>query len=51
MHSAYSFELYYMEGKDMTLGDFIFRIKVDKLNPHEIIPISFNFQDVLQETY
>ena len=33
----------------MTLSDFLYKIKVDKSNPYEIIPISFNLQDVLQE--
>ena len=35
----------------MTLSDILSRIKVDKSNPHEIIPISFDLQDVLQEKY
>ena len=30
---------------------FLSRIKVDKSNPHEIIPISFDMQEVLQEKY
>ena len=49
--SVYSFDLYYMKGKDMTLNDFVSKINVDKSNPHEIIPISFDLQEVLQEKY
>ena len=40
--SSYSFNLHYMEGKDMILSDFLFRQKNDNSNPHEIIPVSFN---------
>ena len=39
--SPYSFNLYYIKGKDMVLSDFLSRQKMDKSNPHEIIPISF----------
>ena len=35
----------------MTLSDFLSRIKVDKFNPHEIIPISSDFQEILHEKY
>ena len=35
----------------MTLSDFLSRIKVYKSNPHEIVPISFDLQEVLQERY
>ena len=40
--SSYSFNLYYIKGKDMILSDFLSRQKHDDSNPHEIIPISFN---------
>ena len=40
--SSYSFNLYYMKGKDMIFGDFLSRKKDDDSNPHEIIPIPFN---------
>ena len=40
--SSYSFNLYYMKGKDMILSDFLSRQTCDDSNPHEIIPISFN---------
>ena len=39
---SYSFNLYYIKGKDMILSDFLSRQNVDDSNPHEIIPISFN---------
>ena len=42
--SSYSFNLYYMKGKDMILSDFLSRQKVDDSNPHEIILISFNMR-------
>ena len=49
--SSYSFNLYYMKGKDMTLSDFLSRQKNDDSNPHEIIPISFNMCQVLDDDY
>ena len=48
---AYSVNSYYTKGKDITLNDFLPRIKVDKSKPHEIIPISFNMQKELWENY
>ena len=39
--SPYSFNLYYINGKDMVLSDFLSRQKTDDSNPHELIPISF----------
>ena len=41
--SSYSFNLYYIKGKD--------RQNVDDSNPREIIPISFNLRTVLQDKY
>ena len=38
----YSFNLYYMRGKDMILSDFLSRQTHDDSNPHDIILISFN---------
>ena len=35
----------------MILSDFLSRQKVDDSNHHEIIPISFNMREVLQERY
>ena len=49
--SSYSFNLYYIKGKDMILSDFLSRQNVDDSNPHEIIPISFNLRTVLQDRY
>ena len=40
--SSYSFNLYYMKGKDIIRSDFLSRQKNNNSNPHEIIPISFN---------
>ena len=40
--TAYSFNLYYIKGKDMVLSDFLSRQSLDNSNPHEIIPISFS---------
>ena len=40
--SSYSFNLYYMKGKDMVLSDFLSQQNKDDSNPSEIIPISFN---------
>ena len=37
--SSYSFNLYYIKGKDMILSDFLSRQNVDDSNLHEIIPI------------
>ena len=47
--SLYSFNLYFMNGKDMILGDFLSREKHDNSNPHDIILISFNMNKVLHE--
>ena len=49
--SAYSFNLYYVKGKDMVLSDFLSRQHGDTSNPHEVIPISFNMGKVLQQNY
>ena len=45
--SSYSFNFYYIKGKDMVLSDFLSRKNNDDSNPHEIIPISFNMRKVL----
>ena len=49
--SSYSFNLYYMKGKDMVLSDFLSRQKHDDSDPHEIIPISFSMYNALYQTY
>ena len=40
--AGYSFNLYYVKGKDMILSDYLSRIAVDNRNPEKVIPISFN---------
>ena len=49
--SAYSFNLYYMKGKDMILSDFLSRQMIDKSNPHEITPFSFDMKAILNDRY
>ena len=49
--SSYSFNLYYLKGKDMVLRDFLSRQNNDDSNPHEIISIYLNKHKVLQENY
>ena len=49
--SSYSFNLYYIKGKDMVLSDFLSRQNNDSSDPHEIISISFNMHKILQENY
>ena len=39
--SAYSFNLYYVKGKDMILSDYLSRHRQKDLDPSELIPISF----------
>ena len=49
--STYSFNLYYIKGKDMILSVFLSRQKIDSSNPYEIIMISFSMREILQERY
>ena len=49
--SAYSFNLYYIKGKDMILSDFLSRQDLGDEDAKEIIPISFNMKSVLQDKY
>ena len=49
--SFYSCNLCYMKGKDMILSDFLSQQKSNDSNPHEIIPISFNVCQVLDDNY
>ena len=46
---AYSFNLYYIKGKDMVLSDFLSRQDPGDEDMKEIIPISFNMKSVLQD--
>ena len=48
--STYSFNLYYMKGKDMILSDFLSRQRVDKSNAHEIIPISCDMKVIFRKS-
>ena len=49
--SPYSFNLYYIKGKDMVLSDFLSRQKMDDSNPHEIIPISFSLKSLIENHF
>ena len=49
--SAYSLNLYYMKGKDMILGDFLSRQRIDRSHLHEIIPISSDMKAILNNKY
>ena len=40
-----------MKAKDMMLSDFLSRQIIDKYNPHEIIPISFDIKEILKDRY
>ena len=46
--SCYSFNLYYIKGKDMILSDFLLQQNNDDRNPNEIIPISFDMYKILE---
>ena len=48
--SCYSFNLYYMRGKDMILSDFLSRQVNDDSDPGELIPISFNAYNIPEES-
>ena len=47
--TSYTFNLYYMKGKDMILSNFLSQQKNDNSNPSERIPISFNTYKILDE--
>ena len=47
--SSYSFNLYYMKGEHMILSDFLSWQRNDDSDPSEIIPISFNAYNILEE--
>ena len=49
--SSYSFNLYYMKGKDMILSDFLSQQKNDDSNPKKIISISFDMYQVLEDNF
>ena len=39
--SSYSFNLYYVKGRDMVLADYLSRHRIPDKDPSELIPISF----------
>ena len=49
--SAYSFNVYYVKGKDMIFSDFLSRQRIDRSYPHEIIAISFDMKAILKDKY
>ena len=49
--STYSFNLYYMKGKDMILSDFLSRQEIVKSDLYKIIPISFDMKAILNEKH
>ena len=49
--SPYSFNLYYIKGKDMVLSDFLSRQQTDDNNPHELIPISFSLKSQVSDHF
>ena len=49
--SYYIYLIYYIRGKDMILSNFLSRQKQDDSNPHEVIPIPFNMQNLLHSKY
>ena len=49
--SSYSFNLYYMKGKDIILSYFLSQQKNDDSNPNKIIPISFDMYRVLEDNF
>ena len=49
--SSYSFNLYYIKGKDMVVSDFLSRQKHDDSNLHEIVLILCNMQGLLHIRY
>ena len=44
--SAYSFNLYYLKGRDMILADYLSRNRSKDMDPSELIPISFCCTDI-----
>ena len=44
--SSYSFNLYYVKGKDLVLSDYLSKQMGDRGDLHQVIPISFQIRDV-----
>ena len=49
--SPYSFNRYYIKGKDMVLSDFLSRQKTDVSNPHKLIAISFTLRNQIDNYF
>ena len=49
--SSYSVNLFYIKGKDMILSDFLSQQKNDDSNSNEIIPISFDISQILEDNF
>ena len=49
--SPYSFNLYYIKGKDMVLSDFLSRQKTDNSNPHELIHKTFVLRNQMDDHF
>ena len=49
--SSYSFNLYYIKGKDLVLSDFLSRQQGDRSDLHQTIPILFNTKEILKKNY
>ena len=49
--SFYLFNLYYMKGKDMILSDILLQQSNDDSSPNEIVPISFDMYQVLEDNF
>ena len=49
--SPYSFNLYYIKGKDMVLSNFLSRQQTDDSNPHELIPILFSLRNQVSDHF
>ena len=49
--NPYSFNLYYIKGKDMVLSNFLSRQQMDDSNPHELIHISFSLKSQVSDYF
>ena len=49
--SPYSFNSFYIKGKDMVLSGFLSRKKTDDSNPHKLIPISFTLRNQIDDHF
>jgi len=46
--NKYSFKLYYLKGKDMTISDYLSRLQLDKEPPTDLVPMPFCTRDILE---